>query len=330
MLQATKKRAGGTVRFTVVLLALAAIVVAAIEFSRRMSSERVSAPLTMGQAAGEFPREIRDAADEALVIPTKPMRIVSQTLGTDEILLAICDPKRIVALSNLADDGNYSNVVEEARRFAGRTTEGAEQILRLEPDLIFVSSYSRAETVHLLKASHAPVFRFANFNSISDIEENIRTVGKAVGNDTEADSLIRKMDESLASIRRLAPPNQVPFRIMSFDSGGYTAGKNSAFDDMVRAAGAKNVSTENGIDGFAKISVEKIIDWQPDFIIAGANQGSLDAVRKSLLANPVIAASRAGVAERIIVIDNRHFLTVSQYIVRGVEDLAKGMYGHKE
>jgi iron complex transport system substrate-binding protein len=330
MLLVTRKRAGGTARFIIVLLAFSVIVVAAIEFSRRTGSERVSAPPAATVVGTRFPRELRDAAGETLVIASRPKRIVSQALGTDEILLAICEPERIVALSSLAEDGNYSNVVEEARRIAGRTTQGAEQILRLEPDLIFVASYSRAETVQLLKASHAPVFRFANFNSIMDIKENIRTVGKAVGNESEADALIQKLDESLAAARRLVPPNKTPFRIMSFGQGGFTAGANTTFDEMVRAAGATNVSAENGIDGITKISVEKIIDWQPDFIIVGANQGEFDTVRHKLLADPVIAASRAGLAGRIIVIDNRHFLTVSQYVVHGVEDLAKGMYGQKE
>jgi iron complex transport system substrate-binding protein len=330
MLLVTRKRTGGTVRFIVVLLAFSAIVVAAIEFSRQAGSERISAPPTVGQAGAQFPRELRDATGETLVISSRPKRIVSQTLGTDEILLAICEPTRIVALSSLAEDGNYSNVVEEAHRVGGRKTQGPEQILRLEPDLIFVASYSRAETVQLLKASHAPVFRIANFNSIMDIKENIRTVGKAVGNESEADAVIQKMDESLTAVRRLVPPSQTPFRIMSFGQGGFTAGANTTFDEMVRAAGAKNGSAEHGIDGIAKISVERIIDWQPDFIIVGANQGEFDNVRHNLLVDPVIAASRAGLAGRIIVIDNRHLLTVSQYVVRGVEDLAKGMYGHKE
>jgi iron complex transport system substrate-binding protein len=58
-------------------------------------SERTNAP---------FPRLVRDASGAVMVIPHKPQRIVSQTLGTDEILLALCAPQRIVALSILADD----------------------------------------------------------------------------------------------------------------------------------------------------------------------------------------------------------------------------------
>jgi ABC-type hemin transport system substrate-binding protein len=64
--------------------------------------------------------------------------------------------------------------------------------------------------------------------------------------------------------------------------------------------------------------------------VAGASHGEIENVRKNLLADPVIATSRAGRDGRIIVIDNRHFLTVSQYIVRAVEDLAGGLYGQRQ
>ena len=37
-----------------------------------------------------FPRKLSTANGEILVIPQRPQRIISQTLATDEILLAIC------------------------------------------------------------------------------------------------------------------------------------------------------------------------------------------------------------------------------------------------
>jgi iron complex transport system substrate-binding protein len=325
----TVKRPGSAVKFVVILIAAMAALVTAIEWTRHARTPEAPTPAVENPAAKPFPRELRDASGETLVIPSRPSRIVSQTLAADEILLALCAPERIDALSSLAEDDNYSNVVVEARRVVGRTTEGAEQILRLQPDLIFVASYSRAETVELLKASRAPVFRFANFNSIADIKGSIRTVGHAVGSDAEAEALVRRMDEALAAVRARVPADGSPARVMSFGSDGYTAGANTTFDDMVRAAGAVNVSAGNGIDGFAKISAEKVIEWQPDFIVAGANHGEIDGVRKSLLADPVIAASKAGRAGRVVVLDNRHLLTVSQYVVRGVEDLADALYGKR-
>lgn len=313
---------------TGILFALA-LMIAGIEIVRRLKTPADS-PSNI-PAARTFPRELRDAKGEILILQRKPQRIVSQTLGTDEILLAICPTERVVALSHLAEDEDYSNVVEEARRVPGRTTQGPEQVLQFKPDLIFVASYSRAEAVDLLKASQAPVFRFANFNSIADVKSNIRTVGYATGTEAEAETLIRRMEEELAAVRARIPKNAAaPARVMSYDQPGYTAGTNTLFDDVVRAAGAVNVGAEQGIKSFAKINSEKILEWAPDFLVTSANRGKEKLALTRLLEDPAVAASNAGRAGRIIVIDNRHFLTVSHHIVRFVEDLTNGIYGNRK
>lgn len=328
--QPPNKRFKGSAGYIAAIITALVLIVAGIELARRLKAP-ADAPTTVPVAAARpFPRELRDALGESLMIQREPQRIVSQTLGTDEILLAVCSPERIVALSNLAEDGNYSNVVEQARQIPGRTTEGPERILQLKPDLVFVASYSRAETVELLKASKAPVFRFANFDSIADIKSNIRTVGYATGNTAAAERIIRQMDEDLAAIRARIPRSESPVRVMSYDQLGYTAGTNTIFDDVARAAGAVNVSVEQGIKSFAKISSEKILEWQPDFLITSANRGKEKIVHDRLLEDPAVASSKAGRAGRIIVIDNRHFLTVSHHVVRGVEDLANGIYGNRK
>jgi iron complex transport system substrate-binding protein len=326
--QSLNKRFKGAALYIAAIVAALALMIAGVEITRQLKTPADA--LTDVPAMRPFPRELRDARGEALTLQREPQRIVSQTLGTDEILLAICPRERIVALSDLAEDDNYSNAVEQARQIPGRTTEGAEQVLQFKPDLIFVASYSRAETVELLKASKAPVFRFANFDSIAEIKSNIRTIGYATGNDAAAEKLIRQMDEALAAVRARIPKSESPARVMSYDQLGYTAGANTIFDDVARAAGAVNVSAEHGIKGFAKINSEKILEWRPDFLIAGANRGEGGLVRDRLLDDPAVASSEAGRAGRIIVIDSRHFLTVSHHVVQFVEDLANGLYGNRK
>jgi iron complex transport system substrate-binding protein len=326
--QPPNKRFKGSAVYIAVLVAALALVIAGIEVTRRLKAPADSPTGVLD--ARPFPRELRDAEGETLTLQREPQRIVSQTLGTDEILLAICPPERVAALSNLAEDENYCNAVEAARQIPNRATEGPEQILQFKPDLIFVASYSRAETVELLKESKAPVFRFANFDSIADIKSNIRTVGYATGADDAAEKLVRKMDEDLAAVRARIPQRASPMRVMSYDKLGYTAGSNTIFDEVARAAGAVNICAEQGIKGFAKISSEKILEWQPDFLITGANRGKEKSVRDRLLEDPAVASGKAGRAGRIIVIDNRHFLTVSHHVVRFVEDLANGLYGDRK
>ncbi len=309
------------VAFWAVLALLVIGSVFLIEFSRK-SPSGTSAPIA---PANGFPRSLRDSSGTDITIPAKPVRIVSQTLGTDEILLAICPQERIVGLSSLSADPKYSNVIAAARMIPGRTVTGAEEILQKKPDLIFVASYSRAEVVDLLKAAKAPVFRFGDFNSIDDIKNNIRTLGRAVGEEAATEALVAQMERDLTDIAARIDRSRPAPRVMSYGTSGFTAGGGTIFDDMVRAAGGVNVSTENGVRGFAKVSAEKVLDWQPDVIVVIAEDEKKEAVRKQLLDNPAVAASRAGKSGRVFVLSGREMLTVSHNVVSGVRALAQAI-----
>lgn len=327
-------------RSTYLFVALIAVVILGgvfgIEALRRLHTQQsVMTPNVYPETAAErarvpFPRELRDASGALVRIKAKPTRIASTTLSTDEILLAICSPERIKGYSKFALDAKYSNVVSEVRATNSPVVENAEQILQLEPDLIFVASYSKPETVEQLQAAGATVFRFANFISIADIEQNIRTVGYAIGEDERAEALVMQMESDLGRIRARVPggTERRP-RVLSYSADGYTAGSGTLFDDIIRNAGGANVAVEHQLDGFPKINAEQVADWQPDFIVAGADEGQFEETRRRLLANPAVAATRAARSNRIIIMDNRYFLTVSQYVVRAVGALVDGLYAEQ-
>jgi iron complex transport system substrate-binding protein len=273
-----------------------------------------------------FPRALLDGGGSEVMIRARPVRIASQTLGTDEILWAICPRERIVGVSKIGLESKYSPIADELRSANVTPIFDAEEILRLQPDLVFVASYSLAETVESLKSSGATVFRFANFDSIEAIQRNIRLVGQAIGEEVNADKLVERMNAELSAVKARIPAGARPPRVLSYYPSGDTAGADTSFDAIVRAAGAVNVAAEKGLRGFPKISAEQVAEWQPDFIIRGATPAKAAEARKQLLDNPVIATTEAARNGRIIALDNRYLLSVSHHVARSVGELADALY----
>lgn len=322
---------GRPLNFLVLVVTILLLVIAGVELFRRYGERPRDAPSGPQASLPErlrapFPREVRDASGAIIVIPKRPIRIISQTLGSDEILFSICGRERIAAFSSLVDDPKYSNVAEQVTASPVVKTSGAEDILGRSPDLIFIASYSRADVVEQLKASHAPIFRFANFDHIEDIKSNIRMLGFVIGEDEKAEQLVAQMEKQLTSLQARIPRNSAAPRIMSYDLSGATGGKNTLFDDALRLAGATNIAAEKGIEGFRNISSEQLIAWQPEVIVAGADHDNEDEKRRLILADKAIAATPAGRNNRIVIIDNRLFLTVTHYITRLVEALIENLY----
>ena len=61
-------------------------------------------------------------------------------------------------------------------------------------------------------------------------------------------------------------------------------------------------------------------------IIASANRDTTDDIRRQLLQDPAVAVTTAGKQQRIIIIPNHIFLTVTHHITQGIAQLARELY----
>jgi iron complex transport system substrate-binding protein len=280
-------------------------------------------PASEAPRAAGFPRTVTDGAGRSIHLAARPMRIVSQTLASDEMLFPMVAPERLVGLSSLSRDPKYSNVVNEATRHPAPSIETAEDIVRLKPDLIFVTTYSRAEVVSVLESTGAPVYRLANLDDLQGVMTNLRRIGAAVGEEAAAERMVAEMQRRLADVaaRRAG---RAPLRVLSF-SGGFTAGRGTSFDDIVRHANAVNEAAARGIEKFPRLSEEQVLAWNPDVLVAGALPGEADNVRRRLLTGPGVGQTTAARRNQIVIIDTRRLLAVSQHVVEAIEQLADSL-----
>lgn len=278
----------------------------------------------------QYPFHITDEGGRQIIIPEKPTRIVSQTLGTDEILLAICPIERLVALSLFSTDPRYSLVIEQAKQVKGRVTQSAEQILGFKPDLVFVASYTRAELIQLLEQTNIPVFRFTKFGGIEDVIAHIRLLGEMIDEKSAAEKLIASMEKEILAIQTVIPENNKKPRILSYSQWGYTAGQNTTVDGVITAAGGVNIAAEKGVKNHVKLNEEYLVKWEPDYLLVGAEYGKVAQVRERLLTHPLIANSYLAKENRIIIIESRYLNTVSQYIVLGLKQLVQALYSPRK
>src|SRR5271163_357623 len=64
---------------------------------------------------GPFPRELADTTGKTLSIAARPRRIVSQTLGSDELLFGVCAGNQLAGVSEAGLEEEYSNISGEVR-----------------------------------------------------------------------------------------------------------------------------------------------------------------------------------------------------------------------
>ncbi|MCR4317053.1 MAG: ABC transporter substrate-binding protein [Planctomycetes bacterium] len=259
-----------------------------------------------------YPRAV-ELGSSNLTLDKPPTKIVSQTMFSDHVLTAICDLERIYALSKEAASPQYSNCVDEARKVGRFCAENAEQIVSMEPDLVIVTHYTQPDMLRMLTSLDIPLFQFSQFDTVLEIQTNIRTLAKLVGEDAKAEMLIAEMQAKIDRARLMKPVGAKTPRILSL-IGAFSVGSGTLFDELITTLGAVNVCAEQGLREYPGISDEQIVSFNPDIILTSASNENSSDVRAELLANEAVLSTNAGRDGRVIVIAPNLYYSVSHWV----------------
>lgn len=283
-------------------------------------------------AAQKFPLKVTDAGGFEMTIASEPQRIVSLTLGSDEMLLGLLDMSRIIALSKYADDAGISNVSAEAAGVSERVSaEKIESIIALKPDMVILDTWADPKNVKQLRDVGIAVYTFKTPSNIDEQKKVISELANITGAEEKGKGIVDWMDAKLKEVEsrlsKLKPEEKLT--VMDYGEMG-SSGKGTNIDDIETRAGLINVVSRAGMEGWPTVSKEKMIEMNPDIIIlpswyydqANSLQGMIDTLKNDKSLQTVKAIS----GDRLISVPNPHISAISQYVVLGVEDLAKTAY----
>ncbi len=275
----------------------------------------------------QYPRAAIDSDEVTVSIARPAHRVVSQYWSIDEFVYSILPPQDVVAVSQSAYAEEISNVLQNVRAFKPAVATDVERVVALDPDLMLVSREGRADYTSLARSSGVPVYRIeTSFETLDQIEQNIRMVGYMTGQDESAAREASRFHAVIEKAASLRPPGSAKPRILGL-GGRYSYGTKTLFQDVVTKLGGVNVGGENGLVGYDSVNFEQIVRWDPEWIIAGAKTGDTNQVLANLMSDPAIALTQAARNGHIVVIDNRVFLPMSPYTSILVQAMAEAIYG---
>jgi ABC-type Fe3+-hydroxamate transport system, periplasmic component len=211
----------------------------------------------------------------ASLLASPAVRVVSQSVGTDELLLALAEPSQIAALSHLARDPLFSAVSEEAKAFPQLTRGDAETILRHRPTLVLLTDYSRPELVAQVRRAGARIWTFDRYGSLADAHAALRALAAELGGEApaRAERIVAEGEARVAALaKRLADRPRVA--ALAPTTYGVLAGRGTTFDDFCMRAGADNLASTLGkLEGFARLPTEAMLAWPVDVFVVGSESG---------------------------------------------------------
>jgi len=148
-----------------------------------------------------YPLTVKDSLGTEMIIESKPEKIISMTLGTDEMLLSIVEHDKILALSGkIAVNKGASNVADIAVNF-DKAEGNIEKVISLQPELVFASSWIKKEQIEQMRESGIKVYCYGTANNIEQQKEIILEVANIVGEKENSEKLVKEMDDKLNFIK---------------------------------------------------------------------------------------------------------------------------------
>lgn len=252
------------------------------------------------------------------------VRVVSQTVGGDELLLALAKPAQVAALSHLAYNPAYSAVAEQAKAYPRITRGDAETILKFGPTLVLFADYSRGELVEQVRRAGVRVLVFDHYKTLDDAYANLRLLGQEIGAVEKAEQLIAACRARVAALR-MRLQGVRPVRVIAPSTYGVIPGTDSTFQDLCDHAGAENLAaTLGGLKGHAAPPAEQMLTWPIDrVVLAGDDPAATLAVFRELPPYQFMPAVREG---RVAMLKPWQISCVSHYRIDGYEQLARALH----
>ena len=266
------------------------------------------------------------ATATGLAASPAPIRVVSQTVGTDELLLALAEPGQIAALSHLATKPEFSAVAEEAKHFPKLVQGDAETILKFKPTLVLAADYSRLELIEQVRRAGVRVMVFDHYETLEDAFANLRRLAGELGGEAPARAE-RIVADCEARVRALAAKlaGVKPVRVIAPSTYGMIGGAGTTFQDQCDHAGAINLAaTLGGLRGHQAPPDEQMLTWPIDMVVvAGADLASALAPFRKLPPYQFMAAVREN---RAALLKPYMLSSVTHHRVEGYEMLARALH----
>jgi iron complex transport system substrate-binding protein len=292
------------------------------------------AAMMLGAQQNAFPLRVTDDTGAALTLAAPPARIISLTLATDEMLLAMVEPRRLLGVSVFAADPAISNVADRAAEIPRKLDMNVETILSLRPDLVFVADWSDAGPVRQLRDAGVPVYLITSGVTVSSIEQKIARLAVLTSEENRGREMIAAMQARLGDVQRRVStiPREKRLRVIDYATWGSAQGRGSSWDEMLDRAGLIDGVGSLAADAWGQVplSREKLLELDPDVLVLpgwvyGNSQGAV-AFFAQVTGDPSLKGLRAVQTRRVYQMPERLKSTTSQYFASAVEWLARTAY----
>lgn len=265
---------------------------------------------------------------------SKPKKILTLSMSTDEIVLGLVKPEKLAAVNYLLDDPTSSNVSGLVKNITVKIKNpSVEKIYSLKPDIIIVPDWGDIAKVNNLRDLGLNVVVVPGAKNIEDVKKSVQIIADALGEHDKGISLIALMDKKMLEIKEKVDkiPDNKHKTIVLISLMTTYGGIGSSFDDECKYAGVINGVAAAGIHNGETLTKEALVKINPDILLMPVynDHGTFDIKKynQKYLDDPSLQTIGAIQNQRLVYPREGYIYNASQDIVFGIQEIARCAYG---
>ena len=231
-------------------------------------------------------------------------RIVSLGGDVTEVVYALDARQQLVAKDSTSTWPAEAQALPDVGYLRQLNAEG---ILSLRPTLLLASAQAQPSLVlKKVQESGVKVVDVPGGYSLASIDSKVATIAAALGKQAQGDALLQKVHQQIAQIPTQPLNKRVLFILSHGGMNTLVAGKQTAADGAIRAAGLQNAM--QGFDHYRSMSQEGVVASLPDLVVISADGLKGMGGEAGLWKLPGLAQTPAGRHKQVLVIDDMALL----------------------
>jgi iron complex transport system substrate-binding protein len=268
-----------------------------------------------------------DDLGRTVTIQATPQRIVSLSPSNTEIVYALGLREE---LAGVTSDDDYPADARTKPIVSDYSTTDLEKVVAAKPDLVLADSLQQHDVVPALEKLGITVFVMTP-PDMEGIFHDIQVLGQITGKTKAAAALVTGMQSSIKSVTdktaKLTAAQKLRVLYVTWYDPIWTAGSNTMIQYLIDQAGGTNIAA--GLSGYATISLEEVVQQNPQVIIVMSSMGSTGSSDVSLNyveTNDQLKSTDAVKNGQVYEVDADIFARTTPRIVDGLQTLAKDIH----
>ena len=237
-----------------------------------LSATALLTAVSRGNVSADRAVTERDREGNPITLPQSIERIISLGPSNTEIIVALGFGDNIIASDTYSD--NVAGLAAGIPMFNMMSPDG-EQLINLQPDVVFVTGMGKAGGDDLLKSvadAGVCIIYVPSSTSLDAIKEDIRYIAGILKSNPAGEALISDMESEIAAIAEIGKTItdkkavyfevEAPPYMCSFGDGVF-------LNEMIEIIGAANIFRNQ--KSWVSITGESVLSADPDVILTSVN-----------------------------------------------------------